>query len=191
MREALDIHVTGVVQGVGFRPFVYRAAKQNLISGWVLNAVDGVDIHAEGESNLLDAFVIELSENAPAAAQVREIDLKEVPLQGCEGFEIRFSDDAGNRETTLVSPDLATCDDCVRELFDPGDRRYRYPRALLNTPILPIAVSMLSPMPALNAAPMRHGKPAKAISAGAPRARKAMQSSPRRWRCCTRGRSWR
>lgn len=127
MREALDIHVTGVVQGVGFRPFVYRAATQNLISGWVLNAVDGVDIHAEGESNLLDAFVIELSENAPAAAQVREIDLKEVPLQGCEGFEIRFSDDAGNRETTLVSPDLATCDDCVRELFDPGDRRYRYP----------------------------------------------------------------
>ena len=127
MLEALDIHVTGVVQGVGFRPFVYRAAKQNLISGWVLNAVDGVDIHAEGESSLLDAFVIELSENAPAAAQVREIDLKEVPLQGCEGFEIRFSDDTESRETTLVSPDLATCDDCVRELFDPADRRYRYP----------------------------------------------------------------
>lgn len=127
MLEALDIHVTGVVQGVGFRPFVYRAAKQNLISGWVLNAVDGVDIHAEGESSLLDAFVIELSENAPAAAQVREIDLKEVPLQGCEGFEIRFSDDAESRETTLVSPDLATCDDCVRELFDSSDRRYRYP----------------------------------------------------------------
>ena len=109
MLEALDIHVTGVVQGVGFRPFVHRAAKQNLISGWVLNAVDGVDIHAEGESSLLDAFVIELSENAPAAAQVREIDLKEVPLQGCEGFEIRFSDDAESRETTLVSPECASC----------------------------------------------------------------------------------
>ncbi len=127
MLEALDIHVTGVVQGVGFRPFVYRAAKRNLVSGWVLNAVDGVDIHAEGESRLLDTFVIEISENAPAAAQVREIDLKEVPLQGCEGFEIRFSDTADSRETTLVSPDLATCDDCVRELFDPADRRYRYP----------------------------------------------------------------
>ena len=127
MLEALDIHVTGVVQGVGFRPFVYRAAKRNLVSGWVLNAVDGVDIHAEGESRLLDTFVIEISENAPAAAQVREIDLKEVPLQGCEGFEIRFSDAADSRETTLVSPDLATCDDCVRELFDPADRRYRYP----------------------------------------------------------------
>ena len=127
MLEALDIHVTGVVQGVGFRPFVYRTAKRNLVNGWVLNAVDGVDIHAEGESRLLDAFVIELSENAPAAAQVREIDLKEVPLQGCQGFEIRFSEDEGGRETTLVSPDLATCDDCVRELFDPADRRYRYP----------------------------------------------------------------
>ena len=56
MLEALDIHVTGVVQGVGFRPFVYRAAKRNLVSGWVLNAVDGVDIHAEGESRLLDTF---------------------------------------------------------------------------------------------------------------------------------------
>lgn len=127
MTEALDIQVTGVVQGVGFRPFVYRAAKRNLVSGWVLNAVDGVSIHAEGESNLLDAFVIELSENAPAAAQVREIDLKEVPLQGCEGFEIRFSDEADQERTTLVSPDLATCDDCLRELFDPEDRRYRYP----------------------------------------------------------------
>lgn len=127
MIEALDIHVTGVVQGVGFRPFVYRAAKRNLISGWVLNAVDGVDIHAEGEAHLLDSFVLELSENAPSASQVREIDMKEVPLQGCQGFQIRFSDDAAQEETTLVSPDLATCDDCVRELFDPSDRRYRYP----------------------------------------------------------------
>ena len=127
MIEALDIHVTGVVQGVGFRPFVYRAARRNVISGWVLNAVDGVSIHAEGEPQLLDAFVIELSENAPAAAQVREIEMKEVPLEGCEGFEIRFSDDAAQKETTLVSPDLATCDDCLRELFGPADRRYRYP----------------------------------------------------------------
>lgn len=127
MIEALDIHVTGVVQGVGFRPFVYRIAKRNLINGWVLNAVDGVDIHAEGEPQLLDAFVIELSEHAPEAAQVREIDLKEVPLQGCTGFEIRFSDKADTQQTTLVSPDLATCDDCLKELFDPQDRRFRYP----------------------------------------------------------------
>ena len=127
MIEALDIHVEGIVQGVGFRPFVYRLAKHYLISGWVLNAVDGVFIHAEGETQHLDQFVLEISDNAPAAARVQRISLKEVPLEGFTGFEIRFSDDAAVRETTLVSPDLATCDDCVAELFDPANRRYRYP----------------------------------------------------------------
>ena len=127
MIEALDIHVAGIVQGVGFRPFVYRMAKKYLINGWVLNAADGVNIHAEGESRLLDEFVIELSENAPAAAQVKEIELKEVPLQDFASFEIRFSDDAAVQETTLVSADLATCDDCAAELFNPNDRRFRYP----------------------------------------------------------------
>lgn len=127
MVEALDIQVQGIVQGVGFRPFVYRMAKKYLINGWVLNAADGVHIHAEGESKLLDAFVIELSENAPAAAQVKEIELKEVPLEDFTSFEIRFSDEAKVEKTTLVSPELATCDDCVRELFNPNDRRYRYP----------------------------------------------------------------
>ena len=127
MIEALDIHVKGIVQGVGFRPFVYRMAKKYLVNGWVLNAADGVSIHAEGEGKLLDQFVLELSENAPAAAQVKEIDLAEVPLQDCSTFEIRFSDERAVEETTLVSADLATCDDCLRELFDPADRRYRYP----------------------------------------------------------------
>ena len=127
MVEALDIQVQGIVQGVGFRPFVYRMAKKYLINGWVLNAADGVRIRAEGESKLLDAFVIELSENAPAAAQVKEIELKEVPLEDFTSFEIRFSDEAKVEKTTLVSPELATCDDCVRELFNPNDRRYRYP----------------------------------------------------------------
>ena len=127
MIEALDIQVKGIVQGVGFRPFVYRTAKKYLVNGWVLNATDGVFIHAEAETELLDGFVWELSENAPAAAHVEEIDLKEVPLQDFTTFEIRFSDAAEVERTTLVSPDLATCDDCVRELFDPNDRRYRYP----------------------------------------------------------------
>ncbi len=127
MVEALDIRVRGIVQGVGFRPFVYRMAKKYLISGWVLNAADGVTIHAEGESKLLDEFVMELSDNAPAAAQVTEIDLREVPLEGFDTFEIRFSDEGAVDKTTLVSPELATCDDCVAELFNPNDRRFRYP----------------------------------------------------------------
>ncbi len=127
MVEALYIHVKGIVQGVGFRPFVFREAKKHLVNGWVLNATDGVHIHAEAESHLLDEFVMSLADNAPAASQVTEIELKEVPLEDFDSFEIRFSDDANVEATTLVSPDLATCDDCVRELFDPADRRYRYP----------------------------------------------------------------
>ena len=127
MIDAVDIHVKGIVQGVGFRPFVYRMAKKYLINGWVLNATDGVHIHAEGESALVDEFIMELSDNAPAASKVEEIDIKEVPLEDFDSFEIRFSDDEDVAETTLVSPELATCDDCVAELFNPNDRRYRYP----------------------------------------------------------------
>ena len=127
MIEALNIQVKGIVQGVGFRPFVYRLAKKYLINGWVLNATEGVIIHAEGESKLLDEFVNELHMNPPAAAKVKELDLDEVPLEDCETFEIRTSDDAAANQTTLVSPDLATCDDCLTELFNPNDRRYRYP----------------------------------------------------------------
>ena len=127
MVEALEIHVTGIVQGVGFRPFVYRLAKRNLINGWVLNAPDGVTIHAEGESQLLDGFVLEIAQNAPASARVKKIDLKEIPLQGYEDFQIRFSEEGEREKSTLVSPDLGICDDCARELLDPEDRRFRYP----------------------------------------------------------------
>lgn len=127
MKEALDIHVEGIVQGVGFRPFIYRLAKKYLLAGWVLNAADGVTIHAEGESKHLDEFVMEISDNAPAAAQVKEITLKEVPLEDFDSFEIRFSDQTEVEKPTLVSPDLATCDECLAELFNPNDRRYRYP----------------------------------------------------------------
>ncbi|MDO4400817.1 MAG: carbamoyltransferase HypF [Coriobacteriia bacterium] len=127
MLTALRIQVNGIVQGVGFRPFVYREAKRHLVNGWVLNAADGVTIHAEGDEDLVDQFILQLSENAPAAAQVKTIEMKEVPLEHFESFEIRFSDESAVEETTLVSPDLATCDDCLAELFSPKNRRYRYP----------------------------------------------------------------
>lgn len=127
MKEALDIQVKGIVQGVGFRPFVYRLAKRYLVTGWVRNTAGGVFIHAEGDAKLLDEFVMELSDNSPAASQVTEIDLAEVPLADCDVFEIQVSDSNETKETTLVSPDLATCNDCVQELFDPENRRFRYP----------------------------------------------------------------
>lgn len=127
MREALDIQVHGIVQGVGFRPFVYKIARRHLIDGWVLNATEGVFIHAEGESRDIDDFVMEISDNAPAAARVDEILMKEVPLEGFDHFEIRHSEEAATQATTLVSPDLATCSECEAELFDPANRRYHYP----------------------------------------------------------------
>ena len=127
MVEALDIRVRGIVQGVGFRPFVYRLAKRYLVNGWVLNDLDGVFIHAEAETQLLDEFVTELHMNPPAAAKISEVELAEVPLQDCTTFEIRESQDDDADEGTLVSADLGICDDCLRELFDPADRRFRYP----------------------------------------------------------------
>ena len=127
MVEALDIRVRGIVQGVGFRPFVYRLAKRYLVSGWVLNDLDGVFIHAEAETPSLDEFVTELHMDPPAAAKISEVELKEVPLQDCTGFEIRESTRDDADEGTLISPDLGMCDDCARELYDPADRRYRYP----------------------------------------------------------------
>ncbi len=100
-------------------------AKKYLINGWVLNATDGVHIHAEGESALVDEFIMELSDNPPAASRVEEIDIKEVPWRISTASRFRFSDDEDVAETTLVSPELATCEDCVRELFNPNDRAGR------------------------------------------------------------------
>lgn len=124
------IHVTGIVQGVGMRPFVYREAMAHGICGWVLNAADGVHIDAAAPSADIDAFVRDLRAHAPAAARIERISVDDAPadsdVQPHEGFSIIASDGTGAR-TTLVSPDIATCDDCLRELFDAGDRRFHYP----------------------------------------------------------------
>lgn len=130
MRHA-HIHVTGIVQGVGMRPFVYREAMAHGICGWVLNAGDGVHIEAHAPADALDAFVAALSEHAPAAARVERVDIADLEPGGWsaadeQGFRIVASQDQ-TAHTTLVSPDIATCDDCLRELFNPADRRYHYP----------------------------------------------------------------
>lgn len=127
----VHIHVTGIVQGVGMRPFVYREAMAHGICGWVLNAGDGVHIEAHALADALDAFVAALSEHAPAAARVEYVEVVDLAVNGWdavneEGFRIVASQDQ-TAHTTLVSPDIATCDDCLRELFDPADRRYHYP----------------------------------------------------------------
>lgn len=130
MRHA-HIHVTGIVQGVGMRPFVYREAMAHGICGWVLNAGDGVHIEAHALSESLDKFAAALSEHAPAAARVEHVELMDLApgdwdAANEQGFRIVASRDQ-TAHTTLISPDIATCDDCLRELFDPADRRFHYP----------------------------------------------------------------
>lgn len=127
----VHIHVTGIVQGVGMRPFVYREAMAHGICGWVLNAGDGVHIEAHACAEAVDGFVAALSEHAPAAARVEHVEVVDLAANGWdaaneEGFRIVASQNQ-TAHTTLVSPDIATCDDCLRELFDPADRRYHYP----------------------------------------------------------------
>ena len=127
----VHIHVTGIVQGVGMRPFVYREAMAHGICGWVLNAGDGVHIEAHAPADALDTFVAALSEHAPAAVRVEHVEVVDLAVNGWDaaneqGFRIVASQDQ-TAHTTLVSPDIATCDDCLRELFDPADRRYHYP----------------------------------------------------------------
>lgn len=126
MATACSIRVRGVVQGVGFRPFVYRLAQANMLNGWVLNGEQGVQIHAEGAEENLAAFVHEIREKPPAAAQIAEIEVESAPCEGLNEFTIRESERL-DRPTVRVSPDLPVCDECLAELFDLSDQRYAYP----------------------------------------------------------------
>lgn len=124
--RAVRLRITGVVQGVGFRPFVYRVAAANDVAGWVLNGEDGVHVVAEGAPDDVERFVDEVRSHPPGAAHVATFEAADVPVSGCTRFEIRESESA-NAPSVRISPDLAICDDCVRELFDPADRRFGYP----------------------------------------------------------------
>ena len=123
---ALRLRVTGVVQGVGFRPFVHRLALREEIRGWVRNTAGAVEIHAEGEAAALEAFVAALSAEAPPLARLEQVACAPVPPVGSAGFAIRVS--AGTPgERQAVPPDVALCARCAAEMDDPADRRHRYP----------------------------------------------------------------
>jgi hydrogenase maturation protein HypF len=125
-RERRRFRVRGVVQGVGFRPFVYRLATEHRLAGFVSNDGDGVVIEAEGESPSLDAFAGSLLAEAPPLARVDTVGAERLLPRGDDRFAIATSP-ALPFGTAALPPDIATCDDCVRELFDSSDRRYRYP----------------------------------------------------------------
>ncbi|MCJ7606051.1 MAG: carbamoyltransferase HypF [Dehalococcoidales bacterium] len=120
------ISVRGVVQGVGFRPFVYQLATRHNLRGWVCNTSEAVRIEVEGIPKDIDAFISGLKTEAPPLSRIESLEVTAGDPAGYDSFEIRDSvAEAGKYQ--LVSPDIATCTDCRREIFDPADRRYRYP----------------------------------------------------------------
>ncbi len=128
MLQLKQYNIKGIVQGVGFRPFVYRIAKTYKLSGWVLNDAGGVTIEVEGPEVELNRFVAHLTNNPPPLAVINEVTvLRDEPSEGTyTSFEIKQSEGKAERQA-LVSPDTNVCDNCLEELFAPGNRRYRYP----------------------------------------------------------------
>jgi len=121
----VHIRVEGVVQGVGFRPFVHRLAADLAVSGFVRNDSRGVEIEAEGGADIIDRFVELLSTDAPSLASVEMVRAADIAVCGTSGFTIAAS--VAGAPAALVAQDAATCEDCLAELFDPDDRRFRYP----------------------------------------------------------------
>ncbi|HEV3341049.1 MAG TPA: carbamoyltransferase HypF, partial [Pirellulales bacterium] len=120
------VTIRGVVQGVGFRPFVYRAAQHHGVTGWVLNDATGVEVHAEGLAGDVAGFMEELQSRPPASATIAEFAAQAVAPEGFSDFQIRSSQ-RETAPTVRISADLAICADCLLELRDPADRRHRYP----------------------------------------------------------------
>ncbi len=125
-RERAKIVIRGAVQGVGFRPFVYRLAIELQLNGWVSNTSQGVFIEVEGDSGSVQRFLVRLEKEKPSRASIQSLESSFLDAAGYEEFEIRESQDAGAK-TVVILPDIATCVDCVREIFDPTDRRFGYP----------------------------------------------------------------
>ncbi len=120
------INVSGIVQGVGFRPYIYRLATERNLTGTITNTPSGVTIEVQGPCETVEDFVACLPQGAPPLARITEITALDVPCNGDHEFRI-IASRKGEAVHTLISPDVATCGDCVRELLDPADRRYRYP----------------------------------------------------------------
>lgn len=125
-KELAEVKVWGVVQGVGFRPFVFRLAHDYNLCGLVRNTSENVEIEIEGNREDIESFLNDLEAKAPPMAHIEKVAYSFLPARGFDRFEILTSQSKAGKYQ-LVSPDIATCEDCKRELFSPDDRRYRYP----------------------------------------------------------------
>ncbi len=124
--ERLSVTVRGTVQGVGFRPFVFRLAGRHALAGWVRNSTGPVEIEVEGDPAGLRRFLEQLTAEAPPLARIEDLRVAAMAVRGERGFRILESR-RRTEDFQSIAPDAATCEDCLRELFDPRDRRYRYP----------------------------------------------------------------
>jgi hydrogenase maturation protein HypF len=124
LRKAID--VSGIVQGVGFRPFIYRLANQCSLSGFIANTPVGVSIEVEGAPEKVEEFLLRLPKEVPPLAKLTALSDREIDPQGEQSFRI-ISTRLDQPAKTLISPDIAVCEDCLRELANPRDRRFRYP----------------------------------------------------------------
>ena len=126
MEVRRKVSVCGIVQGVGFRPYVYRLATENQLMGTISNTASGVSIEIQGPQEWVDKFLQRLSHEAPPLARITNVLVRDISTSDDREFRI-IDSRVGEAVHTLIPPDLATCDDCLRELLDPADRRYRYP----------------------------------------------------------------
>jgi len=127
MKIRKNIIIKGIVQGVGFRPFIHKLVQNYNLSGWVFNSNQGVEIEVEGKEEELNSFINDVKKKLPPLARIEKIEANELPLVGHKGFSIRKSITKEEDSFVFLSPDISICEDCLQELFDPSNRRFHYP----------------------------------------------------------------
>lgn len=127
MKIRENIIIKGIVQGVGFRPFIHKLVQNYNLSGWVLNSNQGVEIDVEGKTKELNSFISDIKDKLPPLARIEKIEVNQLPLIGYKGFSIKQSITKEENSFVLVSPDVSICEDCLQELFNPHNRRFHYP----------------------------------------------------------------
>ncbi|MDD5015179.1 MAG: carbamoyltransferase HypF [Atribacterota bacterium] len=127
MKIRKSIIIKGIVQGVGFRPFIHKLVQNYNLPGWVVNSNQGVEIEVEGKIEEINSFVSDIKKKLPPLARIEKIEVNQLPLIGYKEFSIRKSIVKEVDSFVLVSPDISICEDCLQELFDPRNRRFHYP----------------------------------------------------------------
>ncbi|MEA3453523.1 MAG: carbamoyltransferase HypF [Candidatus Caldatribacteriota bacterium] len=127
MKIRKNIIIKGIVQGVGFRPFIHKLVQNYNLSGWVLNSNQGVEMDIEGKTEEINSFASDIKKKLPPLAKIEKVEVNQLPLIGYKGFSIKKSIVKEENSFVLVSPDISICEDCLQELFDPHNRRFRYP----------------------------------------------------------------